>query len=229
MKAFRQVFAFAIEEEDERGNSLMDRNPAKDVAYLEGSAEGFHAWTLDEVEQYEERHPIGTKARLALALLLYMSQRRSDTIRFGKQHVRVNSNAVEDDFERALIFTQFKGRKRKPVTLEIPIIPQLWEIIEQSPTDDLTFLVTEFGLPFSDAGFGNKMRQWCDEAGLPQCSAHGLRKASSARLAEFGCTDREIMAITGHKTAKEVTRYTRSANQKVLAKAAMKKLVQNAG
>ena len=39
-----------------------------------------------------------------------------------------------------------------------------------------TFLVTEYGKPFTPAGFGNWFRQRCDEAGLPQCSAHGLRK-----------------------------------------------------
>ena len=36
------------------------------------------------------------------------------------------------------------------------------------------------------------------------------RKAAAARLAEQGCTEFEIMAITGHRTSKEVTRYTRA-------------------
>jgi hypothetical protein len=33
------------------------------------ATDGFHSWTLDEVSQHQARHPIGTKARLALALL----------------------------------------------------------------------------------------------------------------------------------------------------------------
>lgn len=217
VKALRQVFAFGLEEEDERGAPLVDRNPARDVSYLDGSADGIHAWTLAEVEQYEKRHPIGTKARLALDLLLYTCQRRSDVVRFGRQHVR---NGL-------LTFTQFKGRKRKPVTLEIPVIPALQASIEATETGDLTFLINDLGRAFSDAGFGNKMRQWCDQANLPQYSAHGLRKAGAARLAELGCTDRQIMSITGHVTEKEVTRYTRSASQKVMAKAAMKRLARN--
>ena len=53
-----------------------------------------------------------------------------------------------------------------------------------------------------------------DEAGLKECSVHGLRRAAAARLAELGCTEQEIMAITGHRTSKEVTRYTRAASQR---------------
>lgn len=187
-----------------------------------------HTWTLGEVEKFEKRHAIGTKARLALALLLYLAQRRSDVVQFGRQHVQTNAASSDDGFERVIVFTQFKGRKRKPVTLEIPIVPRLWDIIEQSPTGDLTFLVTEFKRGFSAAGFGNWFRDRCDEAGLKHCTAHGLRKASASRLAELGCTDRQIMAIAGHRTEKEVTRYTRGARQKVMAKEAMRKLAKNA-
>jgi hypothetical protein len=46
----------------------------------------------------------------------------------------------------------------------------------------LTFLVNEFGRPSTDAGFGNKFRDWCDQANSPQCSAHGLRKAGVTSL-----------------------------------------------
>ena len=63
-----------------------------------------------------------------------------------------------------------------------------------------------------------------DAAGLPQCSAHGLRKAAAAKLAELGCTAHEIMAITGHESIQEVERYTKAAEQKQLAKSAMVKL-----
>ena len=92
------------------------------------------------------------------------------------------------------------------------------------PTADLTLLVTDYGKPWSNAGFGYKIRDWCDTAGLPQCSAHGLRKAAAAKLAELGCTAHEIMAITGHESLKEVERYTKAAEQKRLAKSAMGKL-----
>ena len=72
------------------------------------------------MQQFEERHPIGTKARLALALLLYTGQRRSDIIRFGKQHARGGK----------LTFTQYKGRNRKPHRLTLPILPVLQKTID---------------------------------------------------------------------------------------------------
>ena len=82
---------------------------------------------------------------------------------------------------------------------------------------ELTFLVTEFGKPFTANGFGNWFKKRCTEAGLPHCSAHGVRKSAAARLAELGCSDLEIMSIGGWQTLKEVQRYTKSARRGVLA------------
>jgi len=198
IKALRQMFKWAVEDEE------MDRNPAADVAYLAPKNKGgFHTWELSEIEQFEEAHPIGTKARLALALLLYTGQRRGDVVKMGKQHVR----------DGWLTVTQQKTGKR----MEIPVLTALQEIIDASPCGDLTFLVTQFGKGFTSNGFGNWFRKQCDAAGLPLCSAHGVRKAAATRLAHLGCTVHEIAAITGHDSLKEVERYTRGADQKRLA------------
>jgi integrase len=89
----------------------------------------------------------------------------------------------------------------------------------------LTYLVTEAGAPFSAAGFGNWFREQCDDAGLSDLSAHGLRKAGATRLAEAGATDHEIMAWGGWKTLKEVQRYTAAANRKHLALQAANKII----
>jgi hypothetical protein len=40
----------------------------------------FHAWTPDELKQFEAHHKVGTKARLALALMLYLGVRRGDVV-----------------------------------------------------------------------------------------------------------------------------------------------------
>lgn len=209
VKALRQVFAHAIE------SDLADRNPAKDVPYIKTGSQGFHSWTIDEVRHYEERHPKGSKARLALGLLLFTGQRRADVVAFGRQHLR----------NGWLTFTQVKNRRNKPVTLSIPVIAELQELIGATPSDHLTFLTTEFGKPFTSNGFGNRFRKWCDEAGLPHCSAHGLRKAGAAIAAENGATETQLMAVFGWKTMKEAERYTRAARQKVLAASAMRLLV----
>ena len=208
LKALKQLFKFAKE------SGFVEKNPTLDVTKLKSSGTGWHSWTDAEVEQFEKRHPVGTKARLALALLLYTAQRRSDVVLMGRQHIR----------DGWMTLTQQKNRVRNPVTVSIPVIPELRDVIEKSPTGNMTFLVTEFGKPFTVAGFGNWFRDRCNEAGLPHCSAHGLRKAAATRLAEKGCSAKEIMAITGHKTLAEVQRYIDAAERKILAEAAMKKL-----
>jgi integrase len=108
--------------------------------------------------------------------------------------------------------------------LLIPILPELADALALVPRTNMTFLLTKHGAPFSVGGFGNWFRDRCDEAGLPQCSAHGLRKLAATRLANAGCSDREIMAITGHRSVSEVSRYTKARDQELLAEQAMAKL-----
>ena len=74
IKALRGVFRFALE------NDIISYNPMRDVPLLKGSSEGFKEWTIFDIEKYESVWPIGTKERLALALLVYTGQRRSDII-----------------------------------------------------------------------------------------------------------------------------------------------------
>jgi hypothetical protein len=64
---------------------LTDSNPAALVAYIKEATEGFHSWTPAEVRQFERRHPLGTKAHLAMSLLLFLDGRRSDVVAFGRQ------------------------------------------------------------------------------------------------------------------------------------------------
>lgn len=93
--------------------------------------------------------------------------------------------------------------------------------IEAIEHDHLTFLVTEYGKSFTAKGFGNWFRKQCNEAGLPQCSAHGLRKAAMVRMAMNGKTTKHGQSMSGHNTLSEVERYTRQADRALLADAAI--------
>lgn len=169
--------------------------------------DGFHTWTEDEIAKFEARHEIGTKPRLALALMLYTGQRRSDAVTMGWQHVAGNKINVR--------------QQKTDARLTVPMHPTLQAVMNATPRANMTFLVTAYGKPFTPAGFGNWFRERCNEAGLPHCSAHGLRKAAARRMAEAGCTNQQIKAITGHKTDREVSRYTAAADQERLAEQAM--------
>ena len=118
-----------------------------------------------------------------------------------------------------LTFTQWKGRNRKPKRLQLPILPALQRIIDASPCGDMTFLVNDLDRPFTDAGFGNKMRDWCDH--LPGCTAHGVRKAGATIAAENGATAHQLMAIFGWDTLKQAEVYTKATDQKRLAESSM--------
>ena len=75
------------------------------------------------------------------------------------------------------------------------------------------------------AGPGNLIQRWTEDAKLPQCSAHGLRKACARRLAEAGATAHEIGAVTGYKTLALVQSYTEAAGREGMADSAIEKLI----
>jgi integrase len=175
---------------------------------------GFHRWTDAEIAQFEHYHPIGTKARKALALGLYTGQAREDAIQMGEQHIA----------DGVLHWTRRKTATTTGIELAIPVHPTLRHILDETPSGHLTFLVTEFAKPFTAAGFGNWFKEQCYAANLPHCSFHGLRKAAASRLAEAGASVHEIAAITGHATLKEIARYTATADRKRLARSAVAKM-----
>lgn len=197
LKAMRAVLDYLV------GLDQLKENAAKLVKYNSIDTEGFHIWTIDEVAQFIEHHGLGSKATLALALLLFTGQRRGDVIKMGPQHVKDGSLRLR--------------RGKNGLEGTIPILPPLQAIIDQTTIGHLTFLVTTFGKPFSDAGIGNWFRDRCDEAGLKHCSAHGLRKAGATIAADMGATDEQLMALYGWKSRRQVSTYTRGANQKKLA------------
>ena len=205
LRTLKMLMRFAIDEEMRSDDPTLAIRPLK----IEG--DGFLAWSEDDILKFEARHPIGSKARLAFSLLLYTGQRRGDVVRMGRQHVRGDRIAVVQN--------------KTGTALEIPIHPELARTLKTAPTDIPAFLMTEFGKPFVPTGFGNWFRDRCAEAGLPKgYNAHGLRKAAARRLAEAGATSHEIASITGHRTLAEVERYTRSANQVLLAEKAMARI-----
>jgi integrase len=208
LKALKALFKWAVEEEH------CDNNPAKDVPKIKVDTEGHHTWTLDEVGQFEARHPIGSKPRLALALLLYTGCRRADVVSFGPQLIKDGS----------LTYTQNKNRNTAPVTLTLPVLPVLQAVIDATPSGHLTFLVSRYNKPYGINGFGDRFREWATEAGIPHCTPHGLRKAGAVRCAQNGATPHELMAIFGWKDIKQAELYTRKVVQKNLAGGAMDKM-----
>lgn len=201
LKTLRIVLNYAVDQ------GMLTSNPAAGIKKYRSQGEGHHSWTEGEITQFERRHAIGSKARLALALGLYTAQRKGDVLRMGWQHVSGDCIAVRQE--------------KTDTALLIPMHPQLVAALASVPRSNLTFLMTEHGAPFASNGFGNWFRDRCNEAGLSQCSFHGLRKAAATRLANAGCSVDQVKAITGHRSLAEVARYTKAADQRRLARQAL--------
>jgi len=210
-KYLSAMFGWALEQTP----PLIASNPARDVKRVSYATSGFRTWSVEEVEQYRARHPIGTKARLALELLMFSGVRRGDLVTLGRQHVKGST----------LRFVPRKMRYRRERMSEKPILPQLADVIARSPCGALTFVETEYGKPFTAKGFGGWFRDRCNEAGLPRCSAHGLRKAAASIAAENGATVHQLMAIFDWETPGQAKVYTDTADRKRLAAQAMALIV----
>ena len=75
LKALRGLAAFALIER------LIDRDPITSHKAARGKdTGGFKTWPQEYTDAYRKRHPLGTKARVALELLLNVGARCSDTI-----------------------------------------------------------------------------------------------------------------------------------------------------
>jgi len=206
LKAMSGLFKWAVDAEK------ITVNPVAGVSKITVKTDGFHAWTIDQVEQYRAFHKTGTRARLAIDLLLFLGLRRGDVMRVGKQHMKDGLISIR---------TEKTGE-----WVHLPVFAALQESIDSTPTGDLAFLTTERGKPFSSAAsFGNWFAKQVKEAGLPdECRAHGLRKAGATIAADEGASAHELMAMFGWSRLGMAELYTREADKKRLARSASERL-----
>jgi integrase len=199
----RRLFAYAVKKE------LRADNPFAGIAaYKLGT---HHTWSEAEIATYEAKWPIGTRERLALDLLLFTGQRVGDVaamrrsdLREGAIHIRQQKTGAE---------------------LAIPLHPNLLRSIRACPAKGLTLIGSPNGQPMTTKALSALVTRAVHEARLPkQCVPHGLRKGAMRRLAEYGSTSKEIAAMSGHRSLKEIERYTAAADQARLARSAMARL-----
>jgi len=208
LKAIRAVFKYGAKAHED----IVLSNPARDVDRIQLNSEGHYTWTVEDIEKFRQRHAPGSMARRALSVLMYTGVRRSDIVGLGRQLVK----------DGILTYKMTKGRKTKqPKIMRVPVLPELADELTRGDQNHLTWITTSRGKPFTIAGFGNWFRERCDEADLPQCSAHGVRKAGACIAAENGASDAQLQAIFGWDTAKQAAEYRKKASQKIMAEQSM--------
>jgi integrase len=212
-KELIRLFEFAMK------SQMIDHNPAaladKVKLTVTERTGGFHSWTEEEIEQFRGHHKLGTRERLAMELILWTDQRRSDVVAMGKAQINDGYIPVEQE--------------KTGETLWLPVAPQLLEaIVAMKPgdTSPFCFLLTRRGGPFTKESFGNFFKKACVAAGLPHCSAHGLRKATLRRMAELEMANGLMKSVSGQRSDKTLAIYTRDANQKKLADVAISTLAK---
>jgi integrase len=158
-----------------------------------------HTWTDAELSAYEAAWPLGTRERLAFDLLFYTAQRvgdvakmlRSDVVN-GRIHVRQEKTGAE---------------------LRIPIHPNLQKSLNAYGIKGKHLVGRLDGKPINAENLSRIVAAGARKAGLgEQCVCHGIRKARLRLLAESGASAKVIAALSGHKTLKEVERYTAAAD-----------------
>lgn len=171
-----------------------------------------HTWTEAELLAFEKRWPPGTRERLAYALLLYTGQRVGDAVKMHRRDVVAGM----------IHLTQEKTN----ADLRLPIHPELTRAMKAMPAQTLSLFAGKRGGAVKRGDDLSKViRKAVELAGLPErCKAHGLRKAIIRRMAEGNASSKSIAAVSGHKTLKEIERYTAAAEQPKLAKNAMRAL-----
>jgi integrase len=185
----------------DRGQIADNPLARKIEAYKVGT---HHTWTDAELRQFEAHWSLGTRQRLAYALLFYTGQRSGDVVRMSRRDVVGGRIRVVQE--------------KTGTELEIKIHPDLAAAIKAYPAKGLYLIADEHGRPIRRPALSHLMREAIREAGLPaRCVPHGLRKAVLRTMAERGASAKRLAAISGHKTTKELDRYTAAADQATLA------------
>lgn len=211
IKTVRAMYKWAMEREE------IAANPAAGVSAINTrKGGGATPWTASDLEAFRTRHPKGTTPHLWLTLQAFTACRIGDAIWLGR----------EQEVKRGgVLYLEWTPRKKGSAPVSIRILPQLLEATRAAPVIGKAYILGKRGRPYSSAeSLRNQVRKWCDEAGLPEKSSHGIRKAVAELMAESGATQHQIMSVMAHTEARTSEIYTAGVQRRVLAEGAISAL-----
>ncbi|WP_159436540.1 tyrosine-type recombinase/integrase [Pseudovibrio sp. Tun.PSC04-5.I4] len=216
VKALSALFEWACGEA-----GLSKLNPAHGVKKFKASKSGHHTWTHDEMEQFVAHHKPGSRAHLCFLIIRCTGLRISDVSRLGPKHLYCDP---ETELQHFKIATK-KNENNTSTVIDMPMLPPLAAAIK-GLDHQATFIETQWGKQYSIKGLGNRFSDWCNQAGLPHCAAHGIRKADAVIAAEQGATAHELMSMFGWEKLSTAEIYTRKADNKKLSRTGSSKLLR---
>jgi len=201
--AASRLMTFAVDME------YVDTNPIVRVKRFKSTE--YASWPPDAVDYALAKFP--ERLRRAVLLGLYTGQREGDVVAM---------TWADYDGSGVAVVQQKTGTKLwVPAHRELRAELDRWRLDAKAET----ILTDARGKPWRRDSFATVFYQERRQhAALDGLVYHGLRKTAAARLAEAGCSALEIGAITGHRTLGMLELYTRGADQRIRASAAIYKL-----
>ena len=116
---------------------------------------GFAVGSAQHAARYPPLHQVRERCRSDhLRSCRHLGVRKSDVVRIGPRYIR---NGVLHNF------LPKKGERTGGKRVSVKLFEETKAVIAATPvTGTETNLVTSFGKPFTANGFGNRMREWCD-------------------------------------------------------------------
>lgn len=204
IKSVRAVYKWAMERDD------ISHNPAAGIGAINTNPKGGAVpWTPADLRKFKEKHPVGTTAHLWLTLQAFTACRIGDAIWLGREQEVTRAGTTWLDWQ---------PRKKGSAFVSIPMLPPLHKATRESKIVGATYLLSDKGKPFASVeALRVRVQRWCESAGLPGRSSHGIRKAVAEMMAEAGCSQHQIMAVMAHTQAKTSEVYTKGAERRILA------------
>lgn len=202
----KMLLNFAVEEE------MIEVNPA--LTLKKPKLGTIKRWPDDRIEEVIKGMPLHIATPCMLAL--YLGQRLGDVLAMRWSDYKGATVVVKQEKT---------GMDEADTSLEIPCHSALQAFLDGLPREHDLIAVNSRGKPWGDtSNYSGRLREQLHRVGMEDYSIHGLRKSAANRLAEAGCSSKEIAAILGHKTLAMVELYTREVEQRQLAVAAIEKL-----
>ena len=191
----------------------IERNPVVDVPKLKGGS--FESWPDAKLIAYERYCDANGEsvARTIYELAIGTGQRLGDCIAMRWE---------DFDGEYMSVVQEKTGQR-----MWIYCPPRLQAYLAALPKSGRHILAKNLNEPLGKRSVQRAAEAVREAIGAIEYVQHGWRYTAARRLAEAGCSDAEIQAVTGHRTLEMVQKYRAQANQKRVSKIAQRRMERN--
>jgi site-specific recombinase XerD len=187
----------------------VEINPAVGIEKVKVKSQPHLTWSKDDRAKFCAYWAAGTRERLAYALLFGTGQRRSDVVLMGPKSLSPDRAVMN--------LTQVKTGARVSIPMSHEWMDINAEIAAAHVVGVETFIVGRSGKPMSSDDFGKWFSNAATKAGLPDHTAHGLRRSAEVEAIYAGRSAGQLKSMFGH-TLEEADKYISDLNHEKVAR-----------